>query len=413
LTYEVTFTAGDNKADVIIHYDDPDNQMSMIYLSQHITGPFRIPEDYITNLECDAGSIEAGNWNVANVKEGKLLYSVNLEINYQDGGYASYASNDWIITSGGFLFIVNGGSGTYSYPEVFLRLNIPETWEAHVPYNEIEPGLYSATDFISHFVPDDHIVCGKPEVMSIATKEKTGFAAKTVVVGNSDHSAELISNTILDLATVYTKIAGCSPPTVFCIVAPEPMRRYGGEASEVSIFYSDDNPFPFDLSWGSSTYAHELFHLYQTYYTLSGHTWIKEGIPSYYQFYSFLKQGDITPSEFWDVFVNVLSNRADKKAVLSSDQDYYIKGSLVVLALDISLRIDTNGKYCFDDIYKRINQNYIQEYITANTIKDTIYVITGLDYTDFFNKYINSSDYPQEIFDTYQSPYLEYLEALQ
>lgn len=409
LIYEVKITKGSNKAQVTISLDDPNDKIKQIYLRTRPYGPYQVAKNHITNLRSNGGEVNANTWEVKGVRKAKLLYTVNLNLKYRRGGYSGFAHSDWVVTAGDFLFITNGWSGTPKYPHVIVKLDIPSEWEAYTPYRQNGLGSYDATGMIGHITPRDFIVAGNPKIFKVATQERVGTKFIVVVIEPSAASAHELVEFITKVGTEYTKIAACTPPCILGIVVPEPMRRHGGEGKDISIQVSDDNPFPFDLSWGSSTFTHELFHLYQRYHKDKDEVWIKEGIATYYQFYGPLKTGYMTTEDFWNVMVKVQAGRADKDAVLLQGEDPYFKRSLVILALDVKIRQDTDGKRSFDDVFETLNSDFAGKYVSSPVLELIISSLTGNDYSDFFEEYVRGTGYPEQVFAASRDSYVSFL----
>ena len=390
LSYEVQFNEGSDKAEVAISLDDPNAEVHSLYLRV-------LPSGYITNLHAEDSEIRGDKWVVGDVTEATLSYTININVKYKEDGYSSYADSNWIVTAGSFLFIIDEWRGTPGHPsEVRMKVTVPHGWAIYTPYPKISFGEFDATEVVDKIIPRDFIFAGKPGSYQIATRRESDVDFTVITVETERVEAQHILDFLINLHPIYSQLAAYAPSTVFAVIVPEPMRRYGGEATGASILVSDNNPFPFDLSWGSSAYAHEFFHLYQRYYT--NETWLKEGVAYYYQQYGPFKAGYMTAEEFWNVLVNVISERADKDAILALNQDVYFKGSLVTMALDIKIRQDTDNEFSFDDVFRRMNINYAHQYVSSTVLREITQLITGKDYTDFFNKYVYGSGYPDEIF---------------
>jgi predicted metalloprotease with PDZ domain len=74
--------------------------------------------------------------------------------------------------------------------------------------------------------------------------------------------------------------------------------------------------------------------------------------------------------------------------------DYYYRGSVVGLLLDISIRHDTAGAASLDDVMRRLYRDYYKKnrgFGTADLIA-VIDKITGRSYRPFFDKYISGTE---------------------
>lgn len=72
----------------------------------------------------------------------------------------------------------------------------------------------------------------------------------------------------------------------------------------------------------------------------------------------------------------------------------YDVGSLLVLYLDYSIMEATNGKKSLDDVQKLIWQRFspYKKVMDKNDLLSILKEVSGVDYTEFYNKYINSNE---------------------
>ena len=203
LTYEVKITKGSNMAEVIVHLDDPADNVNNLYLRTKPDGPFLVPDNYINNLRSEGGtviedkSLDNGyTWEVAGIKQAKLLYTVNLNVRFyrwpytNREGYSGFASSDWAITAGGLLFVPISWSGTSSYPNVILKLDIPDEWESYVPYPETAQSTYDVTGLCTRIRPRSFIVMGKASSFDVARQETTDTEFTVVAINTSAIAAQ-------------------------------------------------------------------------------------------------------------------------------------------------------------------------------------------------------------------------------
>ena len=141
--------------------------------------------------------------------------------------------------------------------------------------------------------------------------------------------------------------------------------------------------------------AHEFFHTYNVKrirptelgpfdYDRENYTtqlWIAEGITSYYDNHIPLRAGVINLDEYLEIIskdIKRLESIPGRKLQSISEASfdawvkhyrpnensvnttisYYLKGSLIGLALDLSIRNYTNGKHSLDDVFKILWKNY-------------------------------------------------------
>lgn len=398
LTYEATFKPGCDVAAVRIILEDPRDEVSGLSLRRTPHGPYSPPTDFITDLRVSAGSLEQGGtfWKVKGAREATMSYTVKLNVPYRGGGYSAYSTDSWVVTAGRFLFMVDGWHGSFNYPErVQVSIKVPEGWEVCTPYSRIGRGLYDATPY-THITPEDFMLVARGDQIRSASAAKGTTSFTVVCPRETAVDPEAVAKLLADVGAVFLGVAGWGPSSVLAVIAPDPVRPFGGEAVSASILAGDTNPFSCDLKRGSATYTHELFHLYQHYY--GGEPWIKEGAATYYQYYGLLRSGYISPGQFWDVLTKVTAGRTSPGETLSTSP--YQRGALVFMAADIVLRTDSQGKYSLDHVMGYLNAAYEQQEVSSTTLGIVMSLFTGRSYDKFLLDYVRGDQLPTAIFNT-------------
>ncbi len=152
----------------------------------------------------------------------------------------------------------------------------------------------------------------------------------------------------------------------------------------------------------------------------TGLLWVFEGITSYYDHLVLVRSGLITKKSFlahiarvitrlsrtrgrfrqsleessfdsWTHFYKQDSNSAN--AIVS----YYTKGSLVALALDLTLRKESEGKCTLDDVMRECWARYgeSEEGMPERGLESVARSVSGLELADFFERFVRgTSDLP-------------------
>ncbi len=188
--------------------------------------------------------------------------------------------------------------------------------------------------------------------------------------------------------------------------------------------------------------AHEFFHLWnvkrirpkalevfdydQENYTPS--LWFSEGTTSYYDLLIPLRAGiydtkaflqnlgkeitryQLTPGRLvqpvsessWDAWIKLY--RPDPNSG-NSQISYYLKGEMVSLLLDLLIRGRNDNQRSLDDVMLKMWQQFGQEEIgfTPQQLQEVIESVAGIDFTDFFAKYIDGIE--ELPFDEYLEPF--------
>ena len=177
--------------------------------------------------------------------------------------------------------------------------------------------------------------------------------------------------------------------------------------------------------------SHEYFHLWNvkrmkpavfTPYDLSQEThtgllWVFEGITSYYDDLALVRSGLITPKSYLELLGQTItrvsrgSGRLRQSVAESSfdawtkfyKQDanasnaivsYYAKGSLIALALDLTLRERTSGQVSLDDVMRACWERYGEtgEGMPEDGFETVCAQLSGLDLAGFFADAVHGTE---------------------
>jgi len=176
--------------------------------------------------------------------------------------------------------------------------------------------------------------------------------------------------------------------------------------------------------------SHEYFHLWNVkritpaVFKKNGletevHTrllWVFEGITSYYDDLALVRSGCIDQKGYLDLLARTVTRvmrgsgrRKQSLAESSFDtwtkfykQDenapnsivsYYAKGALVALALDLTLRLESNGACSLDEVMRALWQRYGKTDIGVpeDDVERLVQEISGLDLTEFFDNAVRGT----------------------
>jgi predicted metalloprotease with PDZ domain len=173
--------------------------------------------------------------------------------------------------------------------------------------------------------------------------------------------------------------------------------------------------------------SHEYFHLWNikrmkperfTPYDLrseshTGLLWVFEGITSYYDSLQLMRSGLITRESYLELLATTITRviRAQgrfRQSVEESSFDawtkfykpdantsnavvsYYTKGSLIALALDLTIRRDTDGKHSLDEVMRECWTRFGEtgEGMPERGLEAVAQSVSGLDLCEFFERYV-------------------------
>jgi predicted metalloprotease with PDZ domain len=197
-----------------------------------------------------------------------------------------------------------------------------------------------------------------------------------------------------------------------------------------------------EMTDGYRTYlglcSHEYFHTWnvkrikpaafapydlqsESYTTL---LWLFEGFTSYYDDLMLVRSGVIDEAAYFKLVAKTINgvlrgSGRTKQTVAESSFDawtkyyrqdenspnaivsYYTKGSLVALALELTIRQETKGKKSLDDVMRTLWQRYGREFytndqagagVTEAEVEALFDEVTGLRLKRFFDRYVRGTD---------------------
>ena len=186
----------------------------------------------------------------------------------------------------------------------------------------------------------------------------------------------------------------------------------GGEADSKFIMFNwSDNT---TLGYGSwkTVLMHELFHLWNgetIRYKNGEEHWFNEGFSEFYTFQTAVRLGIVSPEEMLTTSAlslgyytgsKGLGNISMRDAGINDKLKFenfflvYHGGWITAMVLDVDIRSKTNNEKSLDDLMEWLYANFLrtEKLYDTNDIINGIKISTGLDYTDFFNKYIYNSE---------------------
>lgn len=176
--------------------------------------------------------------------------------------------------------------------------------------------------------------------------------------------------------------------------------------------------------------SHEYFHLWSvtrmkperfTPYDFraeihTGLLWVFEGITTYYDTFTLARAGLITPDNYLELLACIITRviRARGRFRQSLEESsfdawtkfykpdantsnatvsYYTKGALVALALDLTIRRDTDSKSSLDSVMRACWKHYGEtgEGMPERGLESIAQAFTGLDLEEFFERYVRGT----------------------
>ncbi|HUN88261.1 MAG TPA: PDZ domain-containing protein [Terriglobales bacterium] len=306
---------------------------------------------------------------------------------------------------------------------------LPENWRIATPLQGPDPRREFCADSYDHLVDSP---------VEIGTFREYGFdegGARYRLVVDTDESyrSDLLVDSIKKIVTAETEWMADRPFEQYTFIyhLPHGMGRGGMEhaysaAIETSAVRLAEDPVPFE-----SVSAHEFFHLWNVKrirpqslepidYTKENYTralWFSEGVDSTVAEYMLARAGLIGEDEFLERLASQVreleSRPADKTQSVEQSSlntwlekypyyrspqrsiNYYNKGLIVGVLLDLAMRDRTHGQKSLRDLFRWMNQHYAKEgkyFEDSEGVRQAAEAVTGSNFDDFFKRYVSGTD---------------------
>lgn len=304
-------------------------------------------------------------------------------------------------------------------------------------------GDYGATDYFSLI---DHPVA-MAEALDVIEFEAAGVPHALALVGRHDADRDRLVADLKRVCETHARMYGRLPVERYLFLAQIAPSGYGGlEHRDCSALVVARDALPQATAQPearSTAYtemlglcSHEYFHLWNVKRIrpaavaasdLAGEAyfrdlWAYEGVTSYYDDLGLVRAG-VLP---WQAYLDRVAGMATRvertpgrhrQSLAESSFDawiklyrpdentpnavvsYYGKGALVALALDLTLRLETDGSVCLDDVMRAAWRHYgaSEAPVPENGLEALASEVAGIDLTAFFDTYVRgTADAPLE-----------------
>jgi predicted metalloprotease with PDZ domain len=186
-------------------------------------------------------------------------------------------------------------------------------------------------------------------------------------------------------------LLGTPPPRLLVVSAPDPMWR-GGLSGEDSFFVN--GRIPVRSPDRTSTYLHELFHVWQPFRAAPDAHWISEGLAEYYSLVLQHRAGRLSSAGLargLDLFGrygrwHVDLARSDDPTVLNNSAPY------VLHWLDQELRRTSDGRRSLDDVVRLLARE--QRVVTTASFLRALNRTAGRDLRAAFRRHVHRGRKP-------------------
>jgi hypothetical protein len=323
-----------------------------------------------------------------------LRYTIAIPRSRPPGAhYESWVADDWIATRALHLFPeinVSFREGTRDVSaRARLLFELPRGWRSAAAQAPLGENEFAVDEPGKRFArPRGWFLLGR-----IARHERR-IAGAHVMVASAPGSA-LDPRRLLLLyghtMPLLAELLGPPPPRVLVVSAPDPM-WHGGLSGEDSFFVNGH--IPIRSADKTSSYLHELFHVWQPFRPGPDGRWISEGFAEYYSLALQHRAGRLSDRSFargvalfarygrWGIDLS----RTREPAALNNSAPF------VMYWLDTEIRAATGGKRSLDDVVRALARD--GGLLTTASLMRAVNRGAGRDFSAQFARHVYRGERP-------------------
>jgi predicted metalloprotease with PDZ domain len=451
--YEISFdNAVHHEAEISIYFQNLEERELEVRMSRTSPGRYALHE-FAKNVYSVKAFDGDGNelkitrpnphqWNVSG-HNGTVRFEYTLFANRGDGTYSQIdESHAHLNIPATFAWARN-----YEHRPIEVTFNVRDdlNWKVATQLRHLEENRYYAPDL-------DYFLDSPVEIADFFLRDEN-VEGQTIRMALHTHATEAEVDSYFEnvMAVVHNQrdVFGELPDFDYgeytFLNCYSPNASGDGMEHRNSTVVSGTKPIDQPLGdYRISTISHEFFHIWNVERirpaslepfdfeeaNMSGELWFAEGFTSYYTGLILARAGIITEEQYVEGLsggINFVANSTGRNyfnpiemsyqapfvdAARSVDPtnrentfiSYYTYGSVLGLALDLSLR-DLDGDLNLDDFMKQMWENYGRDEIpyTVRDIRAELSAYAGKDFSDeFFDSYIYNSELPdyEQLFDS-------------
>jgi predicted metalloprotease with PDZ domain len=296
----------------------------------------------------------------------------------------------------------------------------------------VEMGLFELTTFRAHGVPHDIVITGMVpnlDMARLATDLKKVCEAQIALFEPRTNRAPMERYVFMTLAVGegYGGLEHRASTALICSRADLPVKGRK-DTSEGYRTYLGLCSHEYFHTWNVKRIKPAVFAPYdlqeENYTSL---LWLFEGFTSYYDDLMLVRSGLVDEGTYLGMLAKSINSvlrgsGRTKQSVAESSFDawvkyyrqdenapnaivsYYAKGSLIGLALDLTIRAETNGRKSLDDVMRALWKRYGRDFysthaksgmgVTEAEVEALFDEVTGLKLKRFFERHVRGTDDP-------------------
>ncbi|MGA7860781.1 MAG: PDZ domain-containing protein [Thermoplasmata archaeon] len=362
--------------------------------------------------------------------------AAHVEVRYEVYGHD--LRDDGVDVTADHLYLNAGKVLPYidgrEHESLVIAVHVPSAWRVYTELPEIgrSPARFRARDYDE--LVDEPIDCGTPVELTV---RPAGIPHRILLCGRGGNfEAHQVETDVAKIVEAAIRLMGGSPLqhyTFFYHLADGRWPVQGGlEHKNSTSIVLGRTAFRPEEDYRSvlGITAHEYFHLYNVKrirprvlgpfdYTKENYThllWAMEGSTDYFQDLILLRAGLLPAPKYLDAqgkkiqkYVNTPGRKVASLEELSFNSwidlykpyeetpnqsvSYYLKGGLATMCLDLEIRHRTEGRTSVETVFRTLWEEYGQRDrgLEENEILTVANRATGLDLSDFFQRYIGGT----------------------
>ena len=253
-----------------------------------------------------------------------------------------------------------------------LTLNAPKQWSIETPYGGGAGRIFEVDNTRRNFdSPRGWVIAGE---LGVRRENKDGRHITVAAPLGSGLQANDVLAFLRWTMPSLVELFPDTPQRLLIVSGSQDMWR-GGLSGVGSLYLHSDRP----LISGNRTspLLHELFHVASGLHSKVGADWIIEGLAEYYSLTLLLRSDGISKVRYDKSFERLAQWSADTPCIATdrSKGKQTARGALVMRALDVEIRRDTQEKASLDTLVQKLVQ--ANEDLTNSSFRAAVMEITG------------------------------------
>lgn len=325
-----------------------------------------------------------------------LRYTVAIEHARPPGPHLdSHAASDWVATRALHLFPeihvdFHPGAAT-ARSRARLRFELPRGWRVAAAQPPLAPAVFRVEEPGKRFDrPRGWFLLGR---IARHRREIAGAELTVAVAPGSALDVRRLFRLYARTMPLLAGLLGPPPARLLMVSAPDPM-WHGGLSGEDSFFVN--GRIPVRSGDETSSYLHELFHVWQPFRPGPDGRWVSEGLAEYYSLALQARAGRLSARGFARG-IRLLARSGRWRLDLTRTREPAALNNsapLVLYALDQAIRRRTDGARSLDDAVRALAAE--GGTLTTARFLRAVNRAAGTDFTAFFRRHVLRGEPPSE-----------------